>query len=110
MGENHFWVTTVPRTGSMWTFNVVRGLAQMAGRQVHPETVPIDDHSMFEIYHRATATDHVSQSIYTYKVHGKLGYVLPESKYLTTIRDPREIIVSFMRFMKVDFENAFAAC
>jgi hypothetical protein len=105
---NHFWVTTVPRTGSMWTYNAVRAIAREAGRELRPEKVPQLDETSVRIYKEAVAAGNNPDTIYAYKVHELLNKDLEHSKFLTTIRDPREIAVSFMRFMKVDFENGFS--
>ena len=40
------WVASMPRTGSMWAYNVVRELVRAAGRAVEPERVPVDELAM----------------------------------------------------------------
>ena len=43
------------------------------------------------------------------KIHNILNNNLCNSKIITTIRDPREIVHSFHRFMQCDFERAVSA-
>ena len=46
---------------------------------------------------------------YVFKVHTILKSGLPRSKILTTLRDPRDICISFKEFMKTDFNTALKA-
>jgi hypothetical protein len=107
--HQHFWVTTAPRTGSMWTYNAVRAVGRVSGKTVLPDEVPQDDNEFIGIYQNAIQRSPDPKSIYAYKVHTPLNKSLAGSKFITTIRDPREVAVSYMRFMNVDFENGFAA-
>jgi hypothetical protein len=94
------WVASAPRTGSMWTFNVVRDLVRGTGRQVLPEIVPHADEEMEAIGQAGIAA---RDGFYVLKVHSRLARDLPASFYVITHRDVRDSLVSFMRFMHCDF-------
>ena len=102
------WISTVARTGSMWTFNVTRQLLAAAGYNVLPNVVPQTNDEMLMCYEKAI-NDDVQSNIYCLKVHESLIEHIPNSKVITTIRDPRDVCLSFMNFMKSDFETAFEA-
>jgi len=96
------WVATVPRTGSMWTFNVLRDLVRATGRPVQPEIVPHADEEMEAIGQVGIADR--SEAIYVLKVHTRIAADLARSCFVVTRRDLRDSIVSFMRFTKTDFD------
>ena len=95
------WIASAPRTGSMWTFNVVRDLVRLTGRPVLPEIVPHDDAEMEQLGHAGIAAN---DGTYVLKVHTRLPVNLPHSFYVVTHRQIRDSIVSFMRFTHADFE------
>ncbi len=79
------WVASVPRTGSMWTFNIVRDLVRSAGRQVLPEIVPHADHEMEAIGKAGIAVS--DDATYVLKVHTAIAQDLPKSFFIVTRRD-----------------------
>jgi hypothetical protein len=102
------WISTPPRTGSTWLFNVTREILRRAGRDVLPERVPIDDQAMYALAQQAWLDSDPSR-IWVLKIHGTiLRTDLPRSKIITCIRDPRDVLVSFRRFMDTSFEHALA--
>jgi hypothetical protein len=102
------WISTPPRTGSTWLFNVTREILRRAGCEVLPERVPIDDKVMYQLAQQAWADSDPSR-IWVLKIHGTiLRTDLPRSKIITCIRDPRDVLVSFRRFMDTSFEHALA--
>jgi hypothetical protein len=106
--ENIVWISSAPRTGSMWTYNVCRELLKLGKRNVLPKILPKADGDMFSYYNKALRDKKVA-NYYCLKVHSCLTSDLHNSKIITTIRDPRQVTYSFQRFMKCDFESAFAA-
>ena len=106
MIAKHYWISSAPRTGSMWVFNVVREIFLKYEHQVLPELIPQTSDEFFKLFSE-NLNDNDSKKIFVYKVHVLLKNNLPFSKIITIIRDPREIIVSFMRFMKSDFNKSF---
>lgn len=95
------WIASVPRTGSMWTFNVVRDLVRSTGTAVRPELVPHDDAEMEAIGRAGIAA---ADGVYVLKVHTHIPADLARSLYVVTHRDLRDSLVSFMRFAHRDFD------
>tara|TARA_Y100000590_G_C15550326_1_gene950637 strand:+ start:185 stop:952 length:768 start_codon:yes stop_codon:yes gene_type:complete len=106
---NTIWISSAPRTGSMWIFNVVREINRILGFEVNPKIVPQKDSEMFKIYHNKAINETNKNIKYILKVHAILKPDLPRSKIITTIRDPRDLCISFKQFMKSDFEKSLNA-
>ncbi|HVW91359.1 MAG TPA: sulfotransferase [Devosia sp.] len=94
------WVATVPRTGSMWTYNVVRELVRSTGRTPLPEIVPQSDEDNEAIGRAGIAA---GDGLYVVKLHARIPQDLPHSFFVVTHRDLRDAMISFMRFTKGDF-------
>jgi len=92
----------------MWTFNVTRKLVKLAGYTVLPQEIPQDDESMLALAQQALS-DTNEENRYILKVHKPISAKAPNSVVLTTLRDPRDVLVSYMRFMKQDFEPCLKA-
>lgn len=95
------WVATVARTGSMWTYNIIRALIRSTGRTPLPEVVPQGDAENEQIGRRGIAA---GDGLYVVKVHIRIPQDLPYSLFIVTHRDLRDAMVSFMRFTGGDFE------
>jgi hypothetical protein len=98
----------MPRSGSTWVHNVTRAVFRAAGYQVFPEQVPQEADDMFAHADHAIA-DTDPNKIWILKVHRYLRPDAPLSKFINTQRDLRDALVSFMRFMQSDFEQALKA-
>ena len=109
MNINSFWISTAPRTGSMWLFNITREILKQTKLNVLPIEIPQYDQNFFEIFKNQSLADKNNSNKYVFKVHTILKSNLPRSKLLTTIRDPRDVCVSFKEFMKTDFNTALTA-
>ena len=113
MAETNFlksvWISTVPRVGSMWIFNVTRQMLRYSNYIVLPEKVPQSSSEMMQLAQTTAWHDSDPAKIWVLKVHAQLQRNLPHSKIITSIRDPRDIIVSFRRFMKTSFDHALMA-
>ncbi len=107
--KNTFWISTAPRTGSMWLFNVVREIFTINKYNVFPTKIPKNDKDFLEIYNSKSINDNNNFNKYVFKVHSPMNSDLLNSKVLTTIRDPRDVCASFKEFMKSDFESALTA-
>ena len=107
--KNTFWISTAPRTGSMWMFNVVREIFNLNKYNVYPDKIPKNDKDFLEIYNSKSAKDQNTLNKYVFKVHSPINPDLLNSKVLTTIRDPRDVCASYKEFMKSDFESALTA-
>ncbi len=101
-----FWVSTVPRTGSTWVFNVLRELLIVAGKKIEPIIVPQTPNQNSNLFEKYLNDENLDYYL-TLKTHEILKNDLPFSKIISTHRDPRDILISYMRFMKTDFETAF---
>ena len=109
MDINSFWISTVPRTGSMWLYNVTREILKLSEANVLPIETPKNDQKFFEIFRKQSLIDQNEANKYVFKIHDILKPNLPRSKILTTIRDPRDVCISFKEFMKTDFDTALKA-
>jgi len=106
---NTVWISTPPRTGSMWIFNVAREIYKTLGFNVEPSIVPQNDSEMFEIYHDRAINELNNNIKFILKIHTPLKPDLARSKIITTIRDPRDMCVSFREFMKTNFNQSLNA-
>lgn len=102
------WISTAARTGSMWVFNVTRQLVREAGFELKPKNVPLDDKETLQIFSDSAKSPKDTEYL-VLKVHAALNPGLANSKIISTHRDPRDSIVSYMGFMKMEFEQAFTA-
>ena len=109
MHLNTFWISTTPRTGSMWLFNVTKEILHYSQLKVLPINVPQNDDEFFRIFKTQSLNDLDNINRYVFKVHTILKSDLPRSKILTTLRDLRDICISFKKFMKTDFNTALKA-
>ena len=103
------WIASMPRSGSMWTFNIARRLLREAGFTVFPKTVPKTDEEMVAEA-RKGMRDGSAENVWCLKIHSGLSNTSASNRFISTFRDPRDALVSLMRFMRVDFEHALAAC
>jgi hypothetical protein len=102
------WVASMPRTGSMWCLNVTRALLRAAGRTVLPEHIP--QHPQQMMAHADTAAiDSDPQRVWTLKTHLLIRPDAARSIFISPRRDPRDALMSYMRFMRHDFETALPA-
>ncbi len=109
MNINSLWISTTPRTGSMWLYNVTREILKVSRINVLPIKIPKTSQEFFEIFEKESLIDLNDSNKYVFKIHRILKPNLPRSKILTTIRDPRDVCISFKEFMKTDFDTALKA-
>ena len=108
INAERIFISSMPRAGSMWTYNVTRALIQSAGLEVIPQSVPIEPKPFIS---RAFKEPPKENQVHCIKTH----YVVepPEGDSHTLIivpyRDIRDCIMSYMKFMNVDFEYAVRA-
>ncbi len=92
----------------MWSFNVAREVLRLAGCQVEPPQVPKREQEMFQLAESFFVDQKDSKRVLVLKVHSILAPDLPDSKIICVNRDPRDVLVSFMQFMKFSFEESLA--
>lgn len=103
------WVAGMPRSGSMWTYNVVRALAKRAGYRVLPETVFVTDGDACAYANREIAANQDPMTVFVIKIHARLEPLPAGDFVITNLRDPRDAVISYMRFMRIDFDQALSA-
>ena len=96
----------MPRAGSMWTYNVTRACIHAAGLKVLPEKPPVSER---EIIIEAVNQQTPAGSVYCIKTHETLPLDLPDTRYICNVRDVRDALISYMRFMKCDTEFGLKA-
>lgn len=99
------WIASMPRSGSMWTYNVVRSVLRRSGRKVFPKEVPHSHNEVMAIAEQGLQ-DKDPINVWTLKVHGVVKPDVPRSRFITINRDPRDALISFKRFMGCEFERA----
>ena len=102
------WIASMPRSGSMWAFNIARRLLREAGYNVLPRTIPKSDAQMVAEARKGLMDDS-PDNVWCLKIHSGLRNGSPSNRFISTFRDPRDAVVSFMRFMQCDFEQALTA-
>lgn len=106
---NTVWISTAPRAGSMWVFNITREINKISDFIVLPTEIPHDDETQFSIYENQALKDNNNKNFYVLKIHNILKQNIKRSKIITVIRDPRDLCASFKEFQKVDFNKALQA-
>ena len=109
MNINSFWISSTPRTGSMWMYNVTREILKLSEINVLPIKATKSNQEFFQIFKKQAITDQNNSNKYVLKVHHILRPNLPRSKILSLIRDPRDICISYKEFMKTDFDTSLNA-
>jgi hypothetical protein len=108
INAKRIFVSSMPRAGSMWTYNIVRALIRAAGLEPIPKKVPIDEVPFIS---RAFTEPIGENQVYCVKTH----YVVnpPEGDNDTLIivpyRDIRDCVISYMNFRHADFDLAIRA-
>ena len=87
----------------MWVFNVTRQIVRAAGLEVLPATVPQTNEDMVAAAMEGVV-DPVTDRVRVVKVHNNVRPEIPNSRFILPRRDVRDAMVSFMRFMRCDFE------
>ena len=102
MFSNSIWIASVPRTGSMWTTNIIREIYTVSNFNVLPKHIIQYDKEWVDYYNSNAQLDENELNIYIFKIHSKLTVLPPRSKIITNIRNPYDICASHNEFMKCD--------
>ncbi|WP_201066618.1 MULTISPECIES: FkbM family methyltransferase [Thiorhodovibrio] len=102
------WVTGRPRVGSMWAYNLTRKLLQASGVEVLPQ---VNVFELEEVLRAATEglRDDDPNRYWLLKSHGCVNPNHAGFYAIVGRRDPRDSLVSWMRFMNESFEKSLAA-
>lgn len=99
------WVAGMPRCGSMWTYNVARALVASAGLTVVPSQVPTRETEVHAEAERAIADPDPSR-VWVLKTHHAIPFAAKHALVILPLRDPRDVVVSLMRFMRLPLARA----
>ena len=103
---NTAWITGTPRTGSMWTTNVIREIFKSKEFDVYPKEQLQNDTDWEQLYQTTALNDKNEKNKYVIKTHTILKPGLPNSKYITNARNPFDICASYYEFMQCDINSA----
>ena len=103
---NSIWVATVPRTGSMWTSNVIKELFKCKNFFVFPEKQFVSDLDWLNFYKTDVLFSQNKFNRFVLKIHEKLTKVPPRSKLVTNLRNPYDVCASYHEFMKCDLDES----
>ena len=110
ISKRNLWISTSPRCASYWVYNVAKELIKLNNLDIFPKEDFIDydeeRKKTFEFF-KKNLNNNDEKKFFLFKIHRILSSRLPNSKIITVIRDPREIIVSNMRFSKSEFKPNF---
>jgi len=99
------FIAGMPRSGSMWTYNVCRRLITAADKKPWPDEVPLDESPAIQ---HALSQPPAPDQIYCIKTHFQIPVGKPHMRIICNYRDIRDATLSYMRFMKCSFEQALA--
>ena len=104
------FICGMPRSGSMWTFNVTRRVLEAAGYEVHSFGLqPAEAEAELSKSVAAALFDRRPNQAYIWKTHAALRSNIPGARYITNYRDLRSATCSYMRFTRCTFERALEA-
>ena len=108
MEFNSIWIASVPRTGSMWTTNIIREIFLEGNLNVFPKNQIQYDKEILNYYNSEAQLDDNKLNKYVLKIHSKLTVLPPRSKIITNIRNPYDICASHNEFMKCDLDKSIS--
>ena len=81
---NSIWVASIPRTGSMWTANVVKEIFTKSNFNTYPKQTIHSDIETINFFYKNALHDQNNINRYVFKVHVKLNSDLDYNKFLYT--------------------------
>jgi hypothetical protein len=93
----------------MWAFNVTRAVYRAVGKQVLPDLVTFSNEEEVFGFADQAMVDQEPNKVWVLKIHSRFGRDAPRSGFINTRRDLRDALMSYMRFMLCDFEQALSA-
>ena len=99
MNYRNIIIGSAPRTGGMWTYNVIREIFVNQKKNIIPLSYCSDDEMLK--HHLNNLNSH-SDIISIIKIHKKIKeQYTNKTKIVINIRDPRDAVISYKRFMKL---------
>jgi hypothetical protein len=108
INADRIFISSMPRAGSMWTYNITRSLIRVAGLEPLPEKVPTDTTPFITKAFKEPPTEN---QVHCVKTHFVVEPPKDDKNTLIIVpyRDIRDCIVSYMKFMHCNFEYALRA-
>jgi len=103
------FVAGMSRSGSMWTYNIVRAIYETTDFSVLPKAMPADERALIR---DALSSAVKNNEVHCIKTHFLFRRPIPTShevKFICNIRDVRDACISFMRFTHSNFERGVSA-
>ena len=97
-------IVSMPRTGSMWTYNIVREMYRMGGYPVFPSEAQISEDEITEQINAVINEPHCEE-ICVLKTHRSFG-AFHNTRFIYNYRNLMDVLISTMRFMNFEFEDA----
>jgi hypothetical protein len=104
INAKRIFISSMPRSGSMWTYNVTRSLIRAAGMEPIPKNVPVNTKPFVK---KAFNEPVGENEVFCVKTHQVVDTEKPDTLIIVPYRDIRDAIFSYMKFMRVSFEEAF---
>ena len=108
MKVKNLWVSTYPRCASFWVRNIIKEIFKIKKFNILPDESFIDrSHNKLKSveFYEKNLNDSDPKNVFLFKNHRTLKNNLPRTKIISVIRDPREIIISNMRFFESNFQD-----
>ena len=93
-------IAGMPRSGSMWTYNVARECIRTTGDTPLPIEPPVVEK---DALHEALEYANDDCKTYCIKTHEHVPLNFPIDKFICNYRDVRDAMVSYMKFTHCDF-------
>lgn len=100
-------IAGMPRSGSMWSYNVTRAIVEENNKNILPKGIIIDQKKAID---DALQSNVNPSEVYVIKTH----YILSDQvqtnhdlKVICNYRDVRDALLSYMRFTHSDFQKSF---
>jgi len=92
-------IVSPPRCGSMWLYNAARRVHAQAGLTVKPDDIALGLDAIAYAMQDA-AKDADPSTVFVVKTHAVIGGVGEGVRAATVLRDPRDMALSLIRFMR----------
>ena len=100
------FISSMPRCGSMWAYNVTRALLLSSGLIPLPESIPPLDNQLL----REVATIEAGEGrLWCVKTHRKIRPHADNIRVICPYRDVRDSLISYMNFRQSTFDQAMEA-
>ena len=99
MNYRNIIIGSAPRTGGMWTYNVIREIFVNQKKNIIPLSYCNDDEMLKHHCNNMNSHNDIISIIKIHKIIKK--QYTNKTKIVINIRDPRDAVISYKRFMKL---------